>query len=140
MESFAKGTQRPRKCNLFLYYSQFPKIASICYKNLNQNNFLACQAYSKWNHYEDIDFDTQTIKKALKRVYNIINVAKFRSFQIKLIYHAIITNKNLMYFKIKEMDLCMFCNNHSESIYHLFVKCVVIKEFWYQLSQKIDIL
>ena len=139
-KNLLKEQEEPEKCNLFLYYSHFPKIASMCYKTLNQHTFLASQTYDKWNCYEDIDFDTESIKKSIKWVYTITNIAKFRSFQIRLIYHAIITNKNLMYFKTKETDLCTFCNNHSETVYHLFIKCVVVKEFWYQLSQKILLL
>ena len=53
--------------------------------------------------------------------------SKLRSFQYRLMFRAIITNKQLFIWKISETQTCSFGCKEIESYEHLFVNCVIVK-------------
>lgn len=67
-------------------------------------------------------------------VLNDINEIKLRDFQYKINNKILVTKSFL--FKIKKIDsnLCVYCNEHSEKIDHLFLRCNKVKAFWNDLK------
>jgi len=53
-----------------------------------------------------------------------------RAFQYKLLNRAIATNKYSEICKIKESNLCNFCQIEIEKIEHLFWECPIVQTFW----------
>ena len=58
---------------------------------------------------------------------------KLRNFQYKFLLRILPTNIFLLKCKKVSSSLCDFCNEHRESIIHLFWECPFIQEFWGKL-------
>lgn len=78
------------------------------------------------------------MNKLANNIWSITNNGKLRSFQYRLINHAIITNVNLKQWKIVQSDLCTFCNQEKETIVHLFWECSRVVPIWNQVSEWFD--
>jgi hypothetical protein len=59
---------------------------------------------------------------------------KLRSFQFKINHNIIFTNEKLHRIGIKDNPNCSFCNNHIETLPHLFVECEKIKDIWEKIT------
>ena len=64
---------------------------------------------------------------------NTIDVAS-RAFQFKFLYNILINNYWLTKWKIKENNLCTFCQESEENIYHLYWTCPITSNFWSDLE------
>ena len=52
--------------------------------------------------------------------------------------YAIVTNKNLVQYKIRDNDGCSFCGRNSETILHLIAECTHVKEFYMEVLEFIE--
>ena len=59
---------------------------------------------------------------------------KFIIFQYKILNRILATNSFLYKLKLKETNLCTFCNETKESIMHLFWECPVVRNFWIEIK------
>lgn len=59
---------------------------------------------------------------------------KLRSFQFKINHNIIFTNEKLHRVGIKDNPNCSFCNNHIETLPHLFVECEKIRDIWENIT------
>ena len=57
---------------------------------------------------------------------------KLANFQYKNNNKILLTNSFL--FKIKKNYGCSYCNEHRETIKHLFLNCIKVKDFWKSLQ------
>ena len=62
--------------------------------------------------------------------FKITKEPKLIEFQFKIVNFIIGTNVFLKTVKIKENDLCGFCENSKETVKHLFYECTLVKRFW----------
>ena len=62
------------------------------------------------------------------------NDTKLRWLQFRIIHHILTTNRSVSKFKENQSHLCQFCNQHSETIQHLFWSCNRVNVFWKELS------
>ena len=60
---------------------------------------------------------------------------KFIIFQFKILHRILCTNSLLYKCKLKETQLCTFCNESKETVLHLFWDCSVVKTLWLELSE-----
>ena len=72
------------------------------------------------------------------RVYSVSNVPKLRSFQYRLLQHALVTNVNLYRWKIASTDLCFFCQQQKETILHLLIYCSSVQQLWRDLKNYLE--
>lgn len=63
---------------------------------------------------------------------------KLKEFQFKINNHILVTKSFLYKIKKVENDRCSFCNQHSETILHLFYYCNKVKEFWSDLQKWLE--
>ena len=70
----------------------------------------------------------EELKTANGKINKLTIAVKLRAFQFRLLHKAIVTNIYLKHCKIKETDLCTFCNNHRETVQHLMFECTYVKE------------
>ena len=56
--------------------------------------------------------------------------SKLRSFQVKLNFRAIVTNKQLHGFGLIENGTCAFCETETETFMHLFCTCTIVQCYW----------
>ena len=95
--------------NYDMYVISNPKgVSSYIYKYLSGDEFILNNKYIKWiadlgpNFCESIlDF-----AQLHSNIYRITNVAKYRSFQYKLLQRATITNIHLKEWNMLESELC----------------------------------
>ena len=73
------------------------------------------------------------------RIIKDIKEAKLKEFQFK-INNRILVTKSFLY-KINKVDdgMCSFCNQHPETILHLFYYCEKVKTFWADLKTWLEI-
>ena len=56
--------------------------------------------------------------------------SKLHSFQVKLNFRAIVTNKHLHGFGLIENGTCAFCKTETETLMHLFCTCTIVQCYW----------
>ena len=49
---------------------------------------------------------------------------------IQELQHAVVTNKKLVQYKIKDNDKCSFCTESTETLTRLFCECHVVLDFY----------
>ena len=64
--------------------------------------------------------------------------SKLRSFQYQILKWSLVTNKFLHLCKIRDNDLCYFCNKSCETIEHLFYECKKVQYFWKDLANTLE--
>ena len=52
--------------------------------------------------------------------------------------NAITTNIHLKRYKIREKDLCTFCDMEKETLIHLFFKCKHVKGIWEWIAKSME--
>ena len=75
--------------------------------------------------------------KAYQNIYSHTNIAKLRSFQYRLLAHALVLNKYLYYCKIKDSSMCAFCHLATEIETHLFFDCDIVSNFIHKVYDSI---
>ena len=77
------------------------------------------------------------VRKQFTRIYMITNHSKLRSFQYRIIHNALIFNKRLKLWKIKNSDLCTNCEIYAEDILHFFYECKFAEQLWVEVFEMI---
>ena len=77
----------------------------------------------------------KTISKLLYEDRKSIKVAKLLSFQYRLMLKAVVTNIQLKHWKIKETNLCTFCEKEAETYKHLFFECRDVQQIWAKFGE-----
>ena len=63
---------------------------------------------------------------------------KHRAFQFKLLHRVLVTNKMLYDWKLIDSNLCSFCNQHTETIFHMLWECTPVQNLWTSLFQWLE--
>ena len=86
----------------------------------------------KWEASHNIDMDSWP--EIFKLAHDTVTESKLKIFQYKLLLRILPTNRLLRLMKIRQSDLCSFCDKETESISHLFWECESVLRFWNSLS------
>ena len=80
-------------------------------------------------------FDIEEIEWGLffSESFSLSKNNKLSCFQYKLIHRVLALNPYLFKCKIKETELCSFCNEAKEAYKYLFWDCNVTKNFWFSI-------
>ena len=57
-------------------------------------------------------------------------MAKYQSFQYRLLHRAVVTNIQLKHWKLTQTDQCSFCEKERENYEHLFFNCSEVRKMW----------
>ena len=60
---------------------------------------------------------------------------QFTVFKYKILLRILITNSFLFKCKLKETQLCIFCNETKETILHLFWECNIVTSLWMEMAE-----
>ena len=112
-------------------------VSSITYGTLISREQASVQKKCKWEQYLNTDITMKEFLKYFERISFITNHSKLRSFQYLLLQNALVTNKTLKQYKIKD-DKCTFCKIESETITHLLYDCSYSTAAFY--TQVIDVI
>ena len=81
----------------------------------------------RWEREIKVNIDVDMFVKCLRDIRITTNIAKYCSFQFRLLHRAVITNIHLYHWGKKKDNLCTFCQSHPETYTHLFVMCTKIR-------------
>ena len=121
------GTVGPNPLQTIL---QIDNVFRVVYDYLIDFRYATEDKKDKWENILCTCIDMKTFCKYFRNIYLITNMSKIRSFQYRLLNHAIVTNIHLFHFKIRSDDLCSFCDCCRETILHLFFYCETVQKFW----------
>ena len=110
------------------------------YKYLSGDAILIHNKYIKWRqelgfYLGDGIVDFATIHKD---IYQVTNIAKYRSFQYRLLQRGLVTNIQLKKWGISQVDSCTFCGEEEETISHLLYSCPMVYELWVKLVEWLE--
>ena len=60
--------------------------------------------------------------------------------QLRVLYKILGTNDLLLKMNKRGSGKCNFCDEQPETIVHLFVKCKIVKQFWFILKARIELV
>ena len=102
------------------------KPTSKIYQQINTNKLGLEHVWSK----QKVVLTFDELLNAVKEVNALTIAVKLRSFQFRMLHAAVITNVQLKHFKIKDTNLCTFCNFTKETTEHLFHTCEYVSQIW----------
>ena len=89
---------------------------------------------------EDFYFQQKTWKEIYMNVYFLSTCNKLRNFQLKLL-HRCLPRKRILFNANKCEDfLCNFCKNEPDSLINIYVMCPMIRKFWVEVIEFINML
>ena len=72
-----------------------------------------------------------------KKIYilpRVVTINSFqRNFQYKILHNMLHINKMLFTFGKTKTPLCSFCHSYDETIKHIFLECIYVKQLWNHL-------
>ena len=119
--------------NRLTFYEMFQnKIRSTSgiYNYIIESPYLVNDNKVKWEIILQKPMDNKFFCTLFERIKYITLCGKLRSFQYRLLNHAILTNKRL--FKMKQVDTekCTFCELETETITHHLWECQTAQHIW----------
>lgn len=109
----------PRRLYSVLIITKLQKVAAQAKWNLE---FAPRQGTPQQEYWESI----------YKSPFRCTRETKLQSFQFKLLHRILPCNKYLMNIRIRDTDLCEFCNV-SDTLTHFFFYCQKVVTFWHSL-------
>ena len=102
------------------------------YQSLSDDAMIMHSKYIKWKQDLGSDFCPGIYEFGLMHldIYKVTNIAKYRSFQYRLLQRALVTNVELEHWKMRDNNLCSFCHEYKETQVHLFYECQIVREVW----------
>ena len=105
------------------------KVVKRYYMFTMQNKSCISQLCQKWQ-YDKVDFEVEELSDAFEEIYGITNQAKYRSFQYRFLHRTIMLNEILKKFQLVATEMCTYCNEEKETLFHFFWKCPYAKKVW----------
>ena len=107
-------------------------LSSTVYRYLQDDLLLIHNKYIKWRIELGSEYNESLVEFAEKHkdIYRVTNIAKYRSFQYRLIQRGLVTNVQLCKWNIVESNLCTFCGEALETVPHLLVECPHVHMIW----------
>ena len=92
------------------------------YQEFLENKTGFASALTSWQRNHNLR--EEIFYESLPKTINATNDQKLISFQFKIIHNIINNNANLYKWKIKDTNLCSFCNTESpDDVVHEFTTC-----------------
>ena len=87
---------------------------------------------NKWEQV-GLNINEQTWKKYHSVIISL-NEVKLKDFQYKITNKILVTKSFLYRINKTNDNLCEYCHQQPETIFHLFVECEEVKQFWNLLN------
>ena len=109
----------------FKNYMAASKCVKYVYDCLEEEDDHYASLEQRWEH--ECELGEEELLYYVTNIPKITGIAKYQSFQFRLMQRAIITNIQLRRWKIKDTDMCELCHNFPENYSHLFFECTEIQ-------------
>jgi len=106
------------------------RVCKFVYDLLVDKKEVERKTHEKWSKALNIQMDEERWRMCFIDANKSIISAVLRSFQYHIIHRSLVTNKFLFMCNIKDSDICYYCEQHCESIEHLFWDCECIQNIW----------
>ena len=114
------------------------KVCKGTYVKFQQGKHFQRSHKQKWANILNKDINEELWCKLFSSNFRCTIESKLRSFQYQILLRSLPTNKSLKEWKIKNSDLCFYCNLEPETIEHLFWICPIINAFWKSVINKLE--
>ena len=101
--------------------------------HMNQEDRISKKS-EKWS--EELCCEVDIVKQS-QRIGCVSQVAKFSSFQYRMLHRAIVTNVQMHRWGMIDSPSCTFCHGEVESYFHLFFDCEKVRPVWDCLKETI---
>ena len=131
-----------RDCSPFMpYYFESillkDKITKYIYICLTSNDCKP-SAINKWNNeLSDVLVDDLCVYDVFNVCFRTTNDSTVNWLQYRILHRILPVKYYLKKINIASSDSCTFCNENSETIQHVFVKCKKILPLWNALSARL---
>ena len=88
------------------------------------------KVFNKWKHYFNNDLSIDDWLNSFEIIYNCTKFIDLHFFHFKMLHQTLANNEALYKWTLTESDLCSFCNEEIETIYHTYLECEITKLFW----------
>ena len=78
-------------------------------------------------------YDLEQIMEICKSLDQTTDIAKYRSFQYRMLHNAVLMNNRLFYMGVVNHRMCDNCNAEKETVSHFFYDCIVAQRIWFQI-------
>lgn len=106
------------------------KLTKMVYQQFSHRKLVQAKLASKWQNKIGLNVEVEDMDLAFLQIRELALSTKLRDFQFRFLHRKIFTNKILYQWKISDTDRCSFCQDHYETIEHLFYECQIVKRFW----------
>ena len=106
----------------------------LFYELLLKNVNVTHNTPSKWQNELNIDIAENLWQKICVSPIRITKDTRLQWFQFRLLNNILGTNVLLYKMKLKDNDLCSFCNSAREDVLHLFYNCDTVGRFLKELQ------
>ena len=114
-----KVKKEPKSCKFF--YNLF----------LEDNKVLSLSSRNKWEI--DLNIQIEDWNAIYSMPFIITRNSFLQNFQFKIVHRILPCNSFLYKCKLKETELCTFCSEVRENIFHIFWECNVTQNFWFSI-------
>ena len=111
------------------------KICKMVYKDMeNQITQPPQKVFTKWEQYFEQNLTMADWLNSFQIINSCTNLIDLRYFHFKMLHLILANNEALYRWKLIESDLCGFCEEEIETLYHTYLECEVTKRFWKDLE------
>ena len=114
------------------------KPSKWAYEKLKVPKSYQQELMEKWNKKELFSINLEIIDMSLKSVWKI-KIAKYVSFQYRMIHCAILLNDRLYHLSIMPSQTCINCSNAKETYKHFFFICPAAKDILLKILHKFNV-
>ena len=119
------------RCNVYVKYLLNGKKGCRLFYDILASSTIF-QGNTKWEQ-ELINMSDEEWERHNKVISSLKEV-KLKDFQYKITNKILVTKSFLYRINKADDNLCQYCQQHSETIIHLFVHCHVVRRFWSTLQ------
>ena len=94
-----------------------------------QDEIAIADKVDKWKKLLNANITIEDMHRFHRNIYLITNSSKLRSFKFTLLNYALVLNDYLYDRKIKESNICYFCQEEVKNYIHFFYECDVVSNF-----------
>ena len=124
------GVQIEYKYNFDKLLQTKNKICKFVKNMVNNITEKPQNVFDKWDSYFKQDLKYEEWVESLCNMYKCNKSIELQHFHFKMLHQTLANNETLFKWNLVESDLCTFCNEEIETLYHTYLECEVSKTFW----------
>ena len=121
-------------CSLYQELIEKPKWSQVIYQKIIKSkggkDGTVLKATTVLSRNLKMPILTQEIQKAFRNIKKTTDIAKYRSFQHRLLHNVVYLNNRLVYLGISDTNQCYYCKQAKEEPMHFFWECQKASEIW----------